>query len=78
MAAVRRHTATRLGAATGLAIEKPMPRGLTFHAPHILYHGHYDVPPGSPWELGTPHHLNYNCQKEKMAACFFLPFQFNF
>ena len=50
MAAVRKHTATRLGAATGLVIEIPMSRGLTFHAPHILFHGHYDVLPESPAE----------------------------
>ena len=78
MGAARKHTATRLGPAAGPVNEKPMPRGLTFHTPHIPFHGHYGVRPKAPWEPETPHHLNHNCQKEKMAGRIILPYQFDF
>ena len=78
MGAVLRQADRRLRLATGPVIKKTMPQGLTFHTSSILFHGHYDVPPESPAEQGTPHHLNHNCRKGKMAGCSILHYQFEF
>jgi hypothetical protein len=76
MGAAFPHTAKRFGLATGPASEKPMPQGMTSHMPQTPFHGHYSVSPESPEGRGTPHHLNHNCPKGKMAGNRFLPYQF--
>ena len=48
MGAAFRHTAQRLGPATGPAREKPVPQGMTSHMPQTHFHGHYCVSPESP------------------------------
>jgi hypothetical protein len=78
MGAAFRYTAKRLGPATGPAREKPMPQGMTPHMPQTPFHGHYSVSSENPeGRSGTPHHLNHNCLKGKMAGSRFLPYQFN-
>jgi hypothetical protein len=53
MGAARKQKATRLGPATGLVNEKPMPQGMTSHMPQILFHGHYSVLSASPVGQGN-------------------------
>jgi hypothetical protein len=78
MGAAYSHTAKRFGSACGPAGEKPMPQGMTSHMPQTSIHGHYSVSPGRPvGRSGTPHHLNHNRQKGKMAGRRFFPYQFN-
>ena len=78
MGAAFSDTAKRFGLAFSPVGEKPMPQGVTSHMPQTPFHGHYDVSPESPeGRSGTPHHLNHNCLKGKMAGRRFLPCQFN-
>ena len=48
MGEVLKHMDKRLGLPESVVVEKPMPQGMTFHTPHFLLYGHYDVPPESP------------------------------
>jgi acetylornithine deacetylase/succinyl-diaminopimelate desuccinylase-like protein len=48
MGAALKYSDRRLGLATSVVIENPMPQGLTSHTPKILFHGHYNVLPESP------------------------------
>ena len=50
MGAVLRHTGGHAAFATADVFENPMPQGLTFHTPHTLFDGHYDVSPESSVE----------------------------
>jgi hypothetical protein len=50
MDAVLRHTGGHAAFATAFVFENPMPQGLTFHTPHTLFAGHYDVSPESSVE----------------------------
>ena len=53
MGAVLRHTGGHAAFATAGVFENPMPQGLTFHTPHTLFDGHYDVSPESSVEQGN-------------------------
>lgn len=76
MGAAFRYTAKRFGLAFSPAREKPMPQGMTSHMPQTLLWP-LQCRPKAPWGSGTPHHLNHNCPKGKMAGNRFLPYQFN-
>ena len=53
MGAALKYSDRRLGFATSLVIENPMPQGPTFHTPHTLFDGHYDVSPECSVEQGN-------------------------
>ncbi len=53
MSAALNYGVRRLGFATRLVIENPMPQGPTFHTPHTLFDGHYDVSPECSMEQGN-------------------------
>jgi acetylornithine deacetylase/succinyl-diaminopimelate desuccinylase-like protein len=48
MGAALKHSDRRLGLATSVVVENPMPQGMTSHTPQIPFYGFYDVPPESP------------------------------
>jgi hypothetical protein len=77
MGAAVSQTAKRFGLAFSPANEKPMPRGMTSHMPQTPFMAITACRPKAPQGSGTPHHLNHNCPKGKMAGNRFLPYQFN-
>jgi hypothetical protein len=48
MSAAFSHTVERFGLVFSPALEKPMPRGMTFHMPQTPFYDHYSVPPEIP------------------------------